>query len=159
MKQYKDTPYYVSEDGKVFRDGKELKQKITNAGYKQFTMYHNGLKKYLTIHRIVAELYIANPENKSQVNHINGIKTDNRVDNLEWNTHKENIEHSLKNNLQKRGSDLYNAKLKEKDVEYIRKYYKPRDKTFSGVALSKKFKVSPQLISHIIKYKAWTLNY
>ena len=112
-------------------------------------------KKY--IHRLVAQAFIDNPENKPFVNHINGIKTDNRVENLEWCTHKENTEHSLKNNLIKTGCNRKQSKLSLKDIEYIRKNYKEKDEEFSGKKLSEKFNVSHTCISKIIKNKTYRI--
>lgn len=78
---------------------KNLNPFITPKGYCRIILNKNGEKFRLLIHRIVALTFLENSENKSQVNHINGIKNDNRVENLEWCTNIENIKHSVNNGL------------------------------------------------------------
>lgn len=63
------------------------------------TLYNNGVMKHTAVHRLVAEAFIPNPDNKKCVNHKNGIKNDNRVENLEWATYSENTVHAFDNGL------------------------------------------------------------
>jgi hypothetical protein len=78
----------VSYKGQIVAPQKHL------GGYRKVTLAIAGHDKQVTVHRLVATHFVANPENKSEVNHINGIKSDNRADNLEWCTPSENQSHS-----------------------------------------------------------------
>jgi hypothetical protein len=104
--------YEISEDGKVYSTGKgnstcpfyseyrEIPARKKPTGYLHIKLFKNGVRKYYSIHRIVALNFIPNPENKPQVNHKDGNKSNNTVENLEWVTSKENIIHSIENGLQ-----------------------------------------------------------
>lgn len=94
-------PYEViRKNGRVLIvKGKKLSPAYDRDGYLKYTLSYKGNRKSISAHRLVAMAYIPNPENKPTVNHINGIKDDNRVENLEWATHKEQKEHSIKNHL------------------------------------------------------------
>jgi hypothetical protein len=101
IKNFED--YWIHDDGRVWNDrsGRFLTIGINNHGY--CTVKLSSDKKYNKfLHRLIAEAFIPNLEGKPQVNHINGVKHDNRIENLEWNTAKENMQHAydtgLKNN-------------------------------------------------------------
>lgn len=86
--------YQISNLGR-FRNRGEVKKPWTAAhGYLAFTLRKDGQKKNYKVHRLVAEAFIPNIENFPEINHIDGDKTNNRVENLEWCTHRYNMRHS-----------------------------------------------------------------
>ncbi len=88
--------YEVSSKGVVRRviDKTLKKPSIGNHGYYQVTLYHEGKKKDFLLHRLVASLFIPNPDRKRTVNHIDGDKLNNYLGNLEWSTYSENHKHA-----------------------------------------------------------------
>ena len=88
--------YKVSNTGKVYSLAKNevMKPWIINSGYQVISLFDRGVRKHMLVHRLVALNFIDNPLNKPQVNHIDGDKLNNNVDNLEWTTASENINHN-----------------------------------------------------------------
>lgn len=98
---YKTIPEYpkyaCSEDGEIIntQTGKPLSKSINQKGYIQHCISIKGKRKIIFPHRIVAELFVDNPENKPYVNHIDGNKQNNNCTNLEWCTNSENVRHAI----------------------------------------------------------------
>ena len=112
--------YYIYENGDVKslarKRAKKLKHnKKTNGYYQVHLMKDCGGLKYISVHRLVALAFIDNPNNLSQVNHINGDKSKNNIENLEWTTPKDNIGHAWGSGLSKAttGSKNNLSKIKE----------------------------------------------
>lgn len=150
--------YQVSNLGRLksyqrVKAGKLVSLQKTKDGYLQTDLYKDKVRKAVRIHRLVAEAFIPNPDGKLEVNHKNGNKENNEVDNLEWSTKQENIDHAHDNNLYDNiiGEKHGRAKLSDLDVEFIKKNFKPYDKEFGAKPLAKKYGVSDTQIRHIVK--------
>lgn len=145
--------YTISDTGivKNIKRNKEIKPIKYHKGYTKVYLYNNGESKQIDIHRLVAIHFIKNPHNKKQVNHKNGIKTDNRVENLEWVTAKENTLHSINEGLRLK---RYPQKLNELQVRTIRKTYP----YISQEKIAEIFNVNQTLISAIVRNKIWQIE-
>ena len=121
--KFRDTNYEVNELGDVFnsKTGKKLKPQDNGKGYLQVHLRINKKHKWLYVHRMVAECFILNPENKPTVNHKNGVKKDNWIENLEWHTYSENHKHAINLGLiDRKGIKNGRSKLNEDDIIFIR---------------------------------------
>lgn len=136
--------FKVSSFGKVFskRSNKILKQHTRKDRRKTVSTRlegRDGPTLCFKVHRLVAEAFIPNPENKPQVNHKDGNPSNNNLSNLEWNTVSENVQHAFDTGLNfvPSGIDNPNFKLTLEQVLYIKEVYKPRDKEFGARALGR----------------------
>ena len=89
--------YFIYEDGRVFstKSNKFLKHNVSSCGYPSVELFNNEGSSRKTVHRLVAEAFIPNPDNYPQINHIDENKLNPSAENLEWCTQKENIQHSI----------------------------------------------------------------
>jgi hypothetical protein len=185
--------YRITKDGKVFSQSKlkiplvgkgmqhtgefklilkperELTTRINNRGYN--TVSFNNTT-YM-VHNLVAQGFVPNPDNKPEVNHINGNKLNNNYTNLEWVTRKENIQHAFRTGLNKAGlgtkqtyksietkqKSLANLKdksvLTEEQVIFCRSVYKPRHSKFGASALGRQFGISSVAMANVVNYKTY----
>ena len=154
--------YEVSNHGQI-RNAKTKKIRKQNLLKKGYCFVSGSLgsrnkKKTFKVHRAVAETFIPNPNNLPEINHEDGNKLNNYVNNLKWCTGSENIQHAYDNNLliAKRGEDAYISKLNDDAVQYTREHYIPYDKEFGTRGLGRKFNVDHETIRSILKNETWT---
>lgn len=124
-------------------------------GYQRIELRKNNIGTNKLVHRLIASAFIPNPENKPYINHINGIKTDNRIENLEWCSQLENMRHAHKTGLIKHEIGEKNplSKLTDKDILYIRNNY-DNTRNYSKI-MADKYCVSWFTINNILKRKSW----
>lgn len=134
----------VSDEGQVRNSlTKHVYIQHVNRGYKRVTLSIKGKNKHFRVHRLVSQVFIKNPDNLPQVNHINGNKLDNNVTNLEWVTAKDNMRHAYFIGLRYEG-------LTNEQKDFIREHYKPRDSKYGGRPLAKLFNVSEKVVYRFV---------
>ena len=132
--------YLIYDDGRVYNKNRNrfLKPRINTHGYCHVVLFENSKQKNHSIHRLVAIHYIPNPENKREVDHINRIRTDNRIENLRWATSSENN--------QNKGISKNNT-TGVKNISYsIPRDYWVFHKTINGKRIEKYFKTKEEAI-------------
>jgi len=138
---------------KINYKGKILKL-LTARKYISVSLNKSGEFKSPSVHRIVAETFIDNPLLKQEVNHMDGNKYNNHVDNLEWCTRKENDDHARKTGLTNtKGENCSLSKLKEKDVIEIRRLYATGDYYQKDIA--EMFGITQGGVGHIVRRMVW----
>lgn len=126
--------------------------------YPSHILVKNKSKKTVNIHRLVAEHFILNPLNLPQVNHKNGLKYDNKVENLEWCTAQENTIHAYVTGLTipLKGSKRYNAKINEEKAKEIKDFLKKRINFKPTLGKTAEiFGVSRSIVREIWEEKSW----
>ncbi len=163
--------YSVSKNGEIYShtSQKFLKSHLNGRGYLSVGLSKNGKRRTCPVHRLVVVAFIKNKNKHPQVNHKDGVKTNNSVDNLEWCTHSQNMKHSYDNGFHEKarvfarelGKEFggkfgheareSNRKLVDNDVLEIRQNWK--DKTKTQLQMAKKYGVTVATISLVVNGK------
>ena len=148
--------YEVDKEGRVYRIGtvKEKYQSVNRDGYKVVRLYKNNKSTAKTVHRLVALAFLPNPENKPCVNHIDGDKTNNKLENLEWVTYSENTIHSFNNGLQipLKGEDCPTSKYTNEQVHEVCKLM---EQGLRNIEITEKLGFPKTLLKNIRNGSSW----
>lgn len=158
-KRIRDWPYIVSDRGRVARftaaqgtrKGQIIKPKITFGGYARVCLRKAGERCYVRVHRLVAQAFIDWPRGR-QINHKNGNKLDNRVENLEWVTGAENMQHASEHGMRPRGERHKLSKLDDQKVREIRRRASEGE---TPIYIAERYEIDPSVVRRVIARKAW----
>lgn len=150
-----NTAYKITPEGMIYNAiGKCRKPSICKKGYAHITLSNKGNRVTYLVHRLVAEQYIPNPYNLTQVNHIDGNKLNNKASNLEWVNASTNIVHSFCTGLSDySGSKNGRSKLTESDVIQIKQLL---SQGIKNKEIADKFNISKSVICDIKHKRKWS---
>ncbi len=140
-----------TEKGNITINSKNIKPRNNNNGYLEIRLSKDGKTKTKFIHRLLAMTYINNINNKPEVNHINGTKLDNRLDNLEWVTKSENMQHAYKTGLIRPKGIKVIDKVTGEEFTSIKLAAKKRNINYQTMQRHLSGKV--QKVKHFLQYK------
>lgn len=149
--------YSVDSEGRIFNNetGKEKAQYVNRDGYKVVDMYKNNKPTRKTVHRFVALAFIPNPENKPCVNHLDGNKENNKVENLEWATYSENTIHAFETGLlvREKGEKVHNAIFSDEEIHQVCRMMQAG---YRNIDIQSKLNVPKYLLKNIRNNGAWS---
>lgn len=148
-----------NKQGTCLRKEKLLNLNISNRGYVNVKLYNTSknIKKTIFVHKLVGLCFLNNANQYKEINHIDGNKLNNNINNLEWCSRSHNVKEAYRLNLRKettyKGEGNITSKLKDVDVLKIRDLY---NKGISMIKISEMYKVVPGTIGFIVKNQTWT---
>lgn len=146
--------YAATQDGQIYSYYLRgfLSPKTDKDGYLMVCLQKDGIKEYKQVHRLIAEAYIDNPKKLPTVNHVDGVKSNNSVNNLEWSSFSDNLKHAYKLGLRcNKGSNSPTSKLNEDDVREIRRLLAKKDIK----EIAEMYGVVPGTIYNIASSRSW----
>jgi len=160
FKKIKDYNYEVSDCGIVrnIKTGKTLKPRpASNYGHLKVRLYKNGIGENFSVHRLVLRAFVGNCPVGMETCHNDGIASNNKLENLRWDTRLSNNHDMIKHGTQFLSRGVLNgrAKLKEEQIKDIRNKYRHRSKNANACAIAREYGVSPQQVYNIVKNNAW----
>lgn len=147
-------PYEVSDHGDVRNYERNTMKKPTMGGWGYYVvgLWRDGIGTNYFVHRLIALAFLGEPDDKFDVNHIDGDKTNNRLSNLEYLSRADNMRHAHRNGLCVRGSRAWNAKLNEDLVRSIRARVEAGE---SQSAIAREVGINSATMHAMIKRKKW----
>jgi DNA-binding transcriptional regulator YiaG len=148
--------YFATEDGRVWsnKTHRYISQRISPAGYCHVNLSIGGKCKTFAVHRLIASVYIPNPLNLPVINHLDGNKENNSINNLEWCSHKDNVQHAEKTGLthHAKGKRCKHGHFVISDILKIRELYK---QGLSQYKIASMYNVSRSAIQQILNYSTY----
>lgn len=159
MIEVRDIPgypgYKATSDGRIIgKRGKEMTPSpYPGTGYVGVTVHVNGRQGRLAVHRAVCLAFHGLPEEGQEVAHKNGIRTDNRAENVRWMSRSENAQERVQHGTQVKGEDHPLSKLNEKAVRKIRALYDTGE--YRMIDLAEKFGISTSKVCQVVNRQSW----
>lgn len=150
--------YFVSTTGMVFdRFGNKIKGSLSTTGYLRTNIYINSKPVFKQFHRMIAESLIPNPNNFPCINHKDGNKTNNSIDNLEWCTYSQNTKHAFDSGLENKvvGENHHAHKLTNDAVRDIRANYVKGSRIQGSKYFSEKYNIDVTVVRDVANYITW----